>query len=94
MVHNRAAVPPNRWYLTIPNADPIPEGPRWIVLFQAADVGVFGPGEYEMGAGAIMNVKGALWRVFNNIDVAHRAFDDALADDVVDVVVNDEWESD
>lgn len=93
IIYDRAIVPLHQWYLDLANADPIPEGPRWIVLFQAADVGVFDDGEHKLAAGAIMNVKGAIWRVYSDMDIAYRAFEDALTDGIVDIAVIGEWET-
>lgn len=90
---NRRTAPPHAWYLDRANANPLPERPRWIVLFQASDVGVFGGrDDLEHAAGAIANVRGAIWRIFDDVDEAFRAFDDGLEDRFVDVLSNPEWE--
>lgn len=89
----RRAIPSSAWYLDYANVNPVLERPRWIVLFQASDVGVFASNKWEHAAAAIANVRGAIWRIFDDVVFANQAFEDGLADKFIDVVSAKEWES-
>lgn len=61
----------------------------WITVFRGSDVGVFD--SWIEASGWVLGVKGALWNGFLSAEQAHRAFNDALEDRIVEVLC---WQND
>jgi hypothetical protein len=60
----------------------------WITVFRGSDVSVFD--SWTEASGWVLGVKGAIWNGFLTAEQAHRAFNDALEDRLVEVLV---WEN-
>jgi hypothetical protein len=78
-----ANVEPVPWYLQ--KVQNIHRRRRWIMIFKGADIGVFN--SWAEAADMVLGMKGAVYNGFYTLEQAERAFEDALEDGFVDVLL-------